>query len=113
MHDQVYGPAVVLHIDPIPDVHPIPINRKGVVLQGIADHQGDQFLRKLVGPIVIGAPGDDGGQAIGFIVGPHQQICCRLAGRIGTVGREGRDLGEGPRWSEGTINLIGRNLDEL
>ncbi len=32
----------------------VPIDRKGLVAEGIDDHQGDQFFRKLVGTVVVG-----------------------------------------------------------
>lgn len=66
------APAVILDIEPIPDVQPLPIDGKGFILLRLGDHQGDQFLRELIGAIVVGAPADGDRKPIGAVVGKRQ-----------------------------------------
>ena len=47
--------AVILHIQPVPDVQALAVHRQGLVVQGVGDHQGDQLLGEVVGPVVVGA----------------------------------------------------------
>ena len=53
--NEVDGPAVVLYIQPVPDVQALAVHRQGLVRQGVGDHQRDQLLWEVIGPVVVGA----------------------------------------------------------
>ena len=111
--DEVDGPAVVLHIQPIPNVQALAVHRQGLVRQGVGDHQGDQLLGEVIGPVVVGAAGDGHGQAVGPVIGQHQQVGPRLGGGVGAAGVDGGLLGEEqvrPVQGQVAVDLIGGHL---
>ena len=65
---------MVPHIEPVPYIEAIPVNRKGFSLKGIQDHEGKQFFGKLVGTVIVGTVGDGDGEIIGLIVGPDEMV---------------------------------------
>jgi len=73
-HYGPYGRAVVPHIEPVAHIETIPINRKGLSLKGIQDHEGKQFFRELVGAVIVGTVGDGHGEIIGLMVGPDEMV---------------------------------------
>ena len=85
---------MVHHVDPVADVLAVAIHRQWLVGQCPGDHQRDQFLRELVGPVIVGAPGEDRGDPEGMHVRPYQEIGSCLARRIRAVGSKGSRLGE-------------------
>ena len=44
---------MVLHIQPVADIFAVPIDRQCFSCQCIVDHERDQLLRELIGPVVI------------------------------------------------------------
>ena len=90
--DQVDGLAVVLHIEPVADVLALAVDRQRLVVQAVGDHQRDQLLREVVGPVVVGAAADCHRQAVGTVVGLHQQVRAGLGGAVRRAGVDGRFL---------------------
>lgn len=78
MDDEVDGFAVVFHIEPVTDVFAISVNRERLVIKGIGNHEGNQLFRELVGAVVVAAPGNGGGEAIGSVVSTYQEVSSRL-----------------------------------
>jgi len=74
MQDRVQGPAVVFHINPVPDLLTVPIDRQRLPFHGVGDHEGNQLLRKLIGAVVVGTPRDQGGKPVGMVIGPHHEV---------------------------------------
>ena len=72
--DEVDGLAVILHIQPVPDVQSFAVHRQWLVIQRVGDHQRDQLLREVIRAVVVGAAAHRDGQAVGAVVGQHQQI---------------------------------------
>ncbi len=52
--DQVNGAAVILHVEPVAHILAGAVNRQGLVVQSIGDHEGDQLLGEVIGTIVVG-----------------------------------------------------------
>ncbi len=55
IHDGPDGFAVVINIKPVSHVLSIPVNRQLLEIQGIENHERDQLLWKLIGPIIVRA----------------------------------------------------------
>ena len=113
VEDQVDSLAVVLHIQPVPDIQTFPVDRQGLVIQCIGNHQWNQLLREMVGAIVVGAAGDSHRQAIGPMIRQHQQIGGSLGGRIGRAGVDGGLLCEEqirPIQGQVAVDLVGGDL---
>jgi hypothetical protein len=52
----------------------LPVYRQRLFLQRVMDEQRDQFLRKLIRPIVVGAIGDQRSQPIRVVVRAHKVV---------------------------------------
>ena len=94
MDDQVDGPAVILHIQPVPDVEALAVHGQGLVVEGVGDHQGDQLLGEVIGPVVVGAAADGNRQTIGPVIRLHQQVGGSLGAGVGAGGVDRRLLGK-------------------
>src|SRR5690606_37489515 len=81
--------------------------------QGVEDHQGDELFREVIRPVVIGAVGDQGRQAVGALPSPHQVIGARLARGVRGTGRVGGGFGkQAAAVGQVTIDLVGGNVVE-
>ena len=105
------GGAVVLYMEPVPYLHPVAVDRQGLVLPGVVYHQGDEFFRELVGAVVVGAAGDIHRKPVGLVIGPDDEVGAGLGGGIGAVGGQGRRLGEHPGFSQCAVDLVGGDLE--
>ena len=100
------------HVQPVADLPPVAVDRQRLALQRVADHQRDQLLRELVGPVVVRAAGDERRQPVG--VGQARTRGRRRPSRRRT-GCSGRRawLAEcrvaGP---EAAVDLVGRDVQE-
>ena len=76
------------------------------------DDDRDEFFRELVGAVVVGAIGGDHRQAVGVVIGAHQQVAGGLAGGVGRIGRVGRGFGKIAGRAQAAIDFIGGNMME-
>ena len=83
VQDQVYAQVMIVHIEPVPDLHAVSVYRDGLVVQDVGDHQGDQLFRELERAVIVGTVGGGDLKAVGFVVGPDQMVGRGLAGGIG------------------------------
>jgi hypothetical protein len=103
---------VIDDIEPVADVLAVAVNRKLPAVESVGDNQGNELFGKMVGSIVVGAIGDQGGQGIGVMVSADQVIRGGLAGRIGRAGVEGRLFCEKPRFPQGPVDLVGADMEK-
>ena len=59
--DGVEGFGVIRDVEPVADVLTFAIDGDGLAAQAFEDNDGDEFLGKLIGAVVIGAVGDQNG----------------------------------------------------
>lgn len=81
--DGEQGAAVILHVEPVPDVHAVAVDGKGLPLQRTVENEGDKLFGELARSVVVGAVRGDGGQAVGVVIGPHQVVGRGLGRRVG------------------------------
>ena len=135
VEDEVDGAGVVLDEEPVAHVLTLAVDGEGFALTDVVDEEGYQFLRELVGTVVVGAVGDERRHAVGVVVGAHEVVARCLRCRIGGVGivfgrlkeelravghvilarglcgeRSGRALGM--RQFERAVDLVGRYVVE-
>src|SRR6266702_5570769 len=79
---QVQRPTVVLHKDPVAFVEAVAVDGKLLAFERISDHEREELLRKLVGPVIVRAASSDSGKAVGPAKTPHQEARRRLAGSV-------------------------------
>ena len=77
--------AMIVHVQPVSNLHSVAVDRKFLAMQDLHDHQGNQLLRKLVGTVVVRAVGRRDVQTERVVVRPDEMITRRLAGRIRRV----------------------------
>ena len=94
MEDQVDGPSVVLHIQPVAHVLTLAVHRKGFAVADIVDEQGYQFLRELVGAVVVRAVRNYSRHPVGVVEGPYEMVRGGLRRAVGAVGAVSRSLAE-------------------
>jgi len=74
LEDKVDGPAVVEDVEPVADVLAAAVDRDLLSLEEVRGKERDQLLGELVGPVVVGAPGDDHREAVGDEERAGQQV---------------------------------------
>ena len=70
----VQRPAVVFHKDPVAFVEAVAVDGKLLAFERISDHEREELLRKLVGPVIVRAASNDSGKAVGPAKTPHQEV---------------------------------------
>ncbi len=85
MENDIDGAGVVHHIKPISHVFSLTVNGEGFAVPNVVDEEGDQFLRELVGAVVIGAVGNEGGHAVSVMISAHKVVACGFGGTIRAV----------------------------
>ena len=111
--DHVNGLAVILYIEPVPDLHAVAVDGELLVVLHVVDHQGDQLLRKLVGAVVVGAAGDIHGHTVCIVESHDEHIRAGLGGGVGAVGAQGGSLHEEAFRAQSTVDLVGGHLEVL
>jgi hypothetical protein len=104
--------AMVAHVEPVADVHAIAIDGDGFAGEDTLDDDGDELFGKLKRTVVVRAICDNGGQAIGVMIGAHEHVAGGFAGGVRRIGRVRRGLGEETGGAEGTVNFIRRDMME-
>ena len=74
LKDEPDGGGVVLDVEPVADLHAVAVHRQGLACQCVDDHQGDEFFRKMVRAVVVGAICREDGQTVGVVVGADQVV---------------------------------------
>ena len=107
------GAAVVLHIQPVTDLHAVAVDGQVLAGQCVDDHQGDEFFGEMVGAVVVAAVGGQHGQAIGVVPGADQVVGCGFAGTVGAVWFVAVRLGKGRIvFAERAIDLVGGHVQK-
>ncbi len=109
---EVDASTVILDVDPIAHLPTVAVKRERLVGERVGDEERDQLLGKLVGPVVVRAARDEGGEAVRMVGRAHEEISGRLARRVGAVRRERGLLAERAGRTETAVDLVGRDLHE-
>ncbi len=106
---------MVVHIEPVPHVQAIPIERKRFVPERARREIGDELLGILPRAEIVYRMRNDDRKVIGTRVRARQQISRSLRCGIRRIGKERRVFIEAPRLIEGEIapDLVGRDMDEF
>ena len=115
LEDEVDGPAVVFYVEPVPHVFSIAVEGDGAVLEGPFDGEGDELFGVLEGAVVIAAPGDGDGDAVGPAVSEGEEVGAGLGAAVGGMGVQGGLFGEEEvRTVQGevAVDLVGGDLVE-
>src|SRR3546814_6201648 len=104
---------MILHMQPVADLHSVAIDRQRLARQRVQEEQRDQLFRKLIRAIIIGAVGRRRLQSIGVVIGADEMVRGRLGRRIGRVWRIGRVFVKGGIVRpQSPVYLVGRDMVE-
>ena len=85
VEDDVDGPRVVLHVEPVPHILSLPVYRQRFSMPDVVDEQRDQFLGELVGAVVVTAVGNNGGHSKRIVESSYKVVGAGLGGRVRAV----------------------------
>lgn len=111
--NQIDGFAVIGNMKPITNVLAITIDRKLFVIPGFLNHERNQFLRELIGAIIVGATGDSNGKAVSSVICQNKKIGSGFGRRIRRRGMKRRIFMEKKIRSiqrKVSVDFIGGNL---
>ncbi len=112
VEDRVDGPRVVLDVEPVPHVLPLPVHGHGPSLLDVVDGQRDELLGEVVGAVVVRAVAQFHRQPVGVEPRPHEVVRGGLGGRVGRARVVGRGLGEEPLLAQRAVHLVGGDVVE-
>jgi hypothetical protein len=104
---------VILDIEPIAYIQALAVDRQGLVMECVDDHQRDELLREMIGSIVIGTTADGYRESVCPVIGKDQKIRGSLGAAVGTAGMDRCLLSKKQvRSVDGkiSVNLIRRDL---
>ena len=110
VHHQINRLTMILHVQPIADVQALAIDGQRFALQDIIDHKRNEFLRKLIRPVVVRATRDADRHTIRVAISADHQVRTRLRRRIRAVGLERRIFRKESCIAKTAIDLVCRNL---
>src|SRR5450759_2550000 len=103
--------AVIGDIKPISALLAVAIDRQWHTSQPMMNRQGNEFFRKLIGPVIVRAVGDQHRKPIGVAPSADKMIGRRLARRVRAVRLITIGLSKSRLiLAEGAKNLIGRDM---
>ena len=112
MENEVYGLAVVEHIEPVAYVGAVAVHGNGLFCKASAYDDGNELFLMLLGTVVVRAVGGCHVHAVGVMVGSDDEVRSCLAGGIGAVGGIGRVFGKVAGSPERSVHFIGGNVVE-
>src|SRR5947209_8648777 len=62
--DDIERATVIVDVDPVADVLALAVHRQRLVGCRLRNHQGNEFLGKLVGAVIVGTAGDQSRQSV-------------------------------------------------
>ena len=105
--------AVVLDVQPVPDLAAVAVERQRLAVERVRDEQRDELLRILVRAVRVRAAGDRGGDAERADVGLDEQVAGGLRRAVRARRPQRVGLARGAARLEVAVDLVGRDLDEL
>ena len=111
LEQEVHGPAMVVHVQPVAHVEAVAVERHRDVVDGVGHEQGDDLLRKLVGPVVVRRARHHDGHSVRREIGIGQPVPARLARGVGVAGHERVRL-TGGALLDAPVDLVRRDLHE-
>ncbi|CWO88868.1 Uncharacterised protein [Neisseria meningitidis] len=85
---------VVFDKQPVADLHTVAVHRQRFAVKRIQNHQRNEFFRKMVRTVVVGAVGYNGRQAVSTQPRADEVVAGRFRGRVGAGRRVGRGFGK-------------------
>ena len=87
--NEVDRPAVIVDVEPVPDLHSIAVDRQWPSFEDVHDAERQELLGKLVRPVVVRAVADRARRPVGVDIGTHDVVGRRFAGgvRVSSVRR--------------------------
>ena len=104
--------AMILDVQPVAHVASVAVDRQRLAGERLLDHQRNEFLGKLVRPIVVRAVRRQRRQSVRVMERAHEMIGRGLRRRVRGVRLVRRFLGEAPDRAERAVHLVGGDVQE-
>ncbi|EOC02938.1 hypothetical protein NM82_2207 [Neisseria meningitidis NM82] len=85
---------VVFDKQPVADLHTVAVHRQRFAVKRVQNHQRNEFFRKMVRTVVVGAVGYNGRQTVSPLPRADEVVAGRFRGRVGAGRRVGRGFGK-------------------
>ena len=112
MENEVDGRNMVFHKKPVAHILALAVDRKRFMVPYVVDDKGNEFFRKLIAAVVVGAVGNHHGQAVGVEIGAHQVVGRGFGCRIGAARIVARGFGEEAVFAQGAVYFVGADMIE-
>ena len=100
-------------VEPVADLEAVAVDRERLAGEGVVDHQGDELFGELIRAVVVGAVGDERGQAIGVVPGADEVVGRGFGRGVGAVGGVGGVFMKGGVvGGERAVDLVSRDVKE-
>ena len=93
-NDLIQRARVVFDKQPVADLHTVAVHRQRFAVERVQNYQRNEFFRKMVGAVVVGAVGYDGRQAVSTQPCADEVVAGRFRSRVGAGRRVWRGLGK-------------------
>lgn len=89
-NNQIDRRTMIQHVQPVAHIQTIAIHRQRLVFRSQLEKEGDELLRKLVRPVVVGTAGNRDRHLVRLKIRLHQKVGGGLGSRVRTVRINGR-----------------------
>src|SRR4051794_30938122 len=103
---------MVLNMEPIPYIFPIPIYRKLFPLDDTQDHERDKLFGEMIGAIIVRTVGDGNREPICVPISPYQMVRSRFRGGVRTPRIIWGRLDKESRLRERAVDFVGADVME-
>src|SRR5271167_492748 len=103
---------MIVDVDPVAHVETRAVNRKALARHRLRDHERNEFFRKLIGSIVVGAARYNRGKFVRVNICQHEQIGSSFGRGVRAVWLQRRLFREKPCLAQATVNFIGADMDK-
>src|SRR5216683_6133982 len=104
--------AIVFNVQPVALLFAVAVNRERLVMQRVRDHQREEFLGKLVRPVIVRGARDQSGKIVGTYVGADQEVRGSFGSGIGAAWLKRRIFAGVSSRSDVAVDLIGGNVNK-
>ena len=110
VEDNLHGPHMVPHVEPIADIETRPVNGDGPSSGQGPHHHRNQFLGVLAGSVIVGAIAQNHRQTVGMVVGPYKMIRSGFGSRVRGAGVVRRAFVEKALGAQAAVHFVGRYM---
>ena len=110
VEDNLHGPHMVPHVEPIADIETRPVNGDGPSFGEGPHHHRNKLLGVLAGSVIVGAIAQNHWQTVGMVVGPYKMIRSGFGSRVRGAGIVRGAFVEEALGAQAPVHFVGRYM---